>query len=86
MRSARVRVAAIVAALTLVAVVPATTLGTSNSGGSQAVAAHSGGLDGRGGHHCWTRCGAYGYYTGQYHCHRSPCNRSDVRRHRRHGH
>ena len=45
-----------------------------------------GGLDSRGGHHCWTSCAKYGKYTGQYHCHRSPCSRRTVRRHRRHGH
>jgi hypothetical protein len=45
-----------------------------------------GGLDSRGGHHCWTNCSKYGAYRGKYHCHRSPCNRSDVLRHRRHGH
>ena len=39
-----------------------------------------------GGHHCWTRCSRYGMYTGQYHCHRSPCSRADIRRHRAHGH
>jgi micrococcal nuclease len=48
--------------------------------------ASPGGLDRRGGHHCWTKCASRGYYAGQYHCHRSPCNRSDVRQHRRHGH
>jgi hypothetical protein len=47
---------------------------------------HSGGLDARGGHHCWTSCGARGMYRGQYHCHRAPCGRSDIRRHRNHGH
>jgi hypothetical protein len=46
----------------------------------------SGGLDRRGGHHCWTRCASQGLYRGQYHCHRSPCNRVDIRTHRRHGH
>ena len=45
-----------------------------------------GGLDSRGGHHCWTNCSRYGLYTGQYHCHRAPCGSSDVQRHRRHGH
>ncbi|MEX0673335.1 MAG: hypothetical protein WD067_01095 [Gaiellaceae bacterium] len=45
-----------------------------------------GGLDRRGGHHCWTNCARYGLYTGQYHCHRAPCSRADVRSHRRHGH
>ena len=48
--------------------------------------ATSGGLDRRGGHHCWTRCRAQGYYEGQYHCHRSPCGQSDIRMHRQHGH
>lgn len=48
--------------------------------------ATSGGLDGRGGHHCWTNCAKYGKYKGQYHCHRSPCGGKDVRRHRAHGH
>jgi hypothetical protein len=74
MRSARIRVAAVIAAFSVAAVVPAATLG------------HSGGTDRRGGHHCWTRCASKGYYYGQYHCHHSPCNRSDIRRHRRHGH
>jgi hypothetical protein len=46
----------------------------------------SGGLDSRGGHHCWTRCASQGKYTGQYHCHRSPCNKRTVRAHRRHDH
>lgn len=46
----------------------------------------SGGLDGRGGHHCRTRCKPQGLYTNQYHCHRSPCGRSDIRSHRAHGH
>lgn len=45
-----------------------------------------GGLDRRGGHHCWTKCARYGLYTGQYHCHRAPCSRADVQRHRKHGH
>jgi hypothetical protein len=45
-----------------------------------------GGLDSRGGHHCWTNCARYGMYRGQYHCHRAPCSRRDIRRHRRHGH
>lgn len=46
-----------------------------------------GGLDGYGGHHCWTNCQSYGKYTGQYHCHRSTarCRRS-LRAHRGHGH
>ena len=47
---------------------------------------HSGGLDARGGHHCWTRCASHGLRNGQYHCHRSPCGRADIRRHRAHGH
>lgn len=46
----------------------------------------SGGLDRRGGHHCWTRCTSQGLYRGQYHCHRAPCNRVDIRLHRAHGH
>lgn len=45
-----------------------------------------GGLDKRGGHHCWTKCAKYGKYTGQYHCHRKPCKKRDIRKHRRHGH
>lgn len=45
-----------------------------------------GGLDRRGGHHCWTRCSSYGHYKGQYHCHRAPCSRADIRLHRSHGH
>jgi hypothetical protein len=54
--------------------------------GPSVAASSPGGLDSRGGHHCWTNCSARGYYTGQYHCHRSPCGKADVRRHRRHGH
>ena len=46
----------------------------------------SGGLDSRGGHHCWTRCASQGLYTGKYHCHRSPCKKSDIKKHRNHGH
>lgn len=65
---------AIVIVLAAGFVIPAATFGS------------SGGLDGRGGHHCWTKCASKGYYTGQYHCHRSPCSRRDVRRHRLHGH
>jgi len=45
-----------------------------------------GGLDARGGHHCWTKCSRYGLRTGQFHCHRKPCNSRDIRKHRRHGH
>ena len=45
-----------------------------------------GGLDSRGGHHCWTNCARYGLKTGQYHCHRAPCSQADVLHHRRHGH
>jgi hypothetical protein len=86
MRSARIRAAAVVAALSVIALVPAVTIGSSDPGHTHAFAASPGGLDSRGGHHCWTRCGRYGLYTGQYHCHRSPCNRRDIRRHRRHGH
>jgi len=67
----RILLAAIVAACL---VLPAVTSGS------------SGGLDRRGGHHCWTKCASKGYYTGQYHCHQSPCKRKDVRKHRRHGH
>jgi hypothetical protein len=48
--------------------------------------ASPGGLDRRGGHHCWTKCTRYGLYTGQYHCHRAPCSRADIRKHRAHGH
>ena len=68
------RLALVVFAVAASLVVPTTTLGS------------SGGLDGRGGHHCRTSCAGKGYYTNQYHCHRSPCNGGDVRRHRRHGH
>jgi len=50
------------------------------------LAASPGGLDSRGGHHCWTNCARYGLYTGQYHCHRAPCDTSDVAYHRAHGH
>ncbi len=52
----------------------------------QQASSSPGGLDARGGHHCWTSCPSRGLYRGQYHCHRSPCNRTDVLRHRRHGH
>ena len=45
-----------------------------------------GGLDSRGGHHCWTKCSSYGKYRGQYHCHRAPCSQRDIARHRAHGH
>lgn len=79
----RTRIAVLIGALALL-IIPATTIG--NSTGGHAHSATPGGLDSRGGHHCWTRCGRYGMYTGQYHCHRSPCNRRDIRRHRRHGH
>lgn len=48
--------------------------------------ASPGGLDSRGGHHCWTNCARYGLYTGQYHCHRAPCGAEDVAYHRAHGH
>ncbi len=51
-----------------------------------AATASSGGLDRRGGHHCWTSCAKSGLYTGQYHCHRSPCSSRDVSQHRAHGH
>jgi hypothetical protein len=65
---------AMAAVVALLLAVPAVTSGS------------SGGLDSRGGHHCWTKCVSKGYYTGQYHCHRGPCSRKDVRRHRAHGH
>jgi hypothetical protein len=60
-------------------------------GGATAVttgvaSASPGGLDGSGGHHCWTRCYRWGRYRGEYHCHRSPCNRRTIARHRAHGH
>jgi len=48
--------------------------------------ASPGGLDSRGGHHCWTNCAYYGLYYGQYHCHRAPCDESDIAYHRAHGH
>ena len=78
----------LIAVIAVVAIVPATTIGNSagGDGGARSAMLHPGGLDSRGGHHCWTRCGRYGMYRGQYHCHRSPCSRRDVRRHRRHGH
>ena len=65
--------------------------GTLGGGGGTALttgtaSASPGGLDSSGGHHCWTRCSRWGRYTGQYHCHRSPCNRRTILRHRRHGH
>lgn len=50
------------------------------------VMASPGGLDYRGGHHCWTNCSAYSLYYGQYHCHRAPCNWDDIQEHRAHGH
>ncbi len=50
------------------------------------ISASPGGLDSRGGHHCWTNCAAYGLYYGQYHCHRYPCDSSDIAYHRAHGH
>lgn len=50
------------------------------------LSASPGGLDARGGHHCWTNCTRYGLYTGQYHCHRAPCGPSDIDYHRAHGH
>lgn len=33
------------------------------------IAAHSGGTDSNGGHHCWTDCENYGYDYGEYHYH-----------------
>lgn len=53
---------------------------------SPSLSASPGGLDSRGGHHCWTNCGAYGLYYGQYHCHQAPCDYSDIAYHRAHGH
>ncbi len=50
------------------------------------VTASPGGLDARGGHHCWTNCARWGLYYGQYHCHRAPCDASDIAYHRAHGH
>lgn len=50
------------------------------------LAASPGGLDSRGGHHCWTNCYYWGYYYGEYHCHRWPCDSSDIAYHRAHGH
>jgi hypothetical protein len=55
-------------------------------GSSGTVVASPGGLDARGGHHCWTNCQVYGLYYGQYHCHRAPCDFSDIAFHRAHGH
>ncbi len=55
-------------------------------GFSAGLAASPGGLDSRGGHHCWTNCAAWGLYYGQYHCHRAPCGASDIAFHRAHGH
>jgi hypothetical protein len=86
MRSARSRAAAVIAALSVAAIVPAATLGSPTGAGQGRVLMHPGGLDSRGGHHCWTNCRRWGRYYGEYHCHRSPCNRRDIRRHRRHGH
>lgn len=80
----RVYLALLIVGLALLAGSLAAT--ASSSPGGVTGVSHSGGLDYRGGHHCWTRCSRYGMYTGQYHCHRSPCNRSDIRRHRAHGH
>jgi hypothetical protein len=80
----RMHFALVVTGLALLAGSLAVTASSSPTG--VGAAAHSGGLDYRGGHHCWTRCSRYGMYTGQYHCHRYPCNRTDIRRHRRHGH
>lgn len=51
------------------------------------VTATPGGLDSKGGHHCWTDCGKYGKYTGQYHCHKkTKACRKSRRNHRSHGH
>ena len=56
-------------------------------GGSNTAHATPGGLDRYGGHHCWTRCGSYGVYTGKYHCHKktSRC-KANKKVHRAHGH
>lgn len=51
-----------------------------------AAVASSGGFDSRGGHHCRTNCASQGYYTNQYHCHRAPCGKADIRAHKKHGH
>lgn len=53
---------------------------------ASSVAASPGGLDARGGHHCWTNCARYGLYTGQYHCHRAPCGPENIAFHQAHGH
>jgi len=53
---------------------------------SLTVDASPGGLDARGGHHCWTNCYYWGYYYGEYHCHQWPCDWSDIAYHRAHGH
>jgi hypothetical protein len=88
MRLARGRAAAIIAAPSAAAIVPAATVGPVLDRTSTATAS-PGGLDRRGGHHCRKSrayCRRFGLYLNQYHCHRSPCNRRDIRRHRRHGH
>ena len=40
--------------------------------------AHSGGIDSRGGHNCWTNCEAEGYYSGQYHFHPEKMNEKQL--------
>jgi hypothetical protein len=88
MRSARSRFAAVIAALSLAAIVSAASIGPT-PGQSDTATASPGGLDSRGGHHCRKSrryCRRFGLYLNQYHCHRDPCNRRDIRRHRRHGH
>jgi len=41
--------------------------------------AHSGGIDERGGHHCWTNCVEHGYFDGQYHFHPEKMNTNQLR-------
>jgi hypothetical protein len=73
--------------MTLATVAPVNATPIGGTGGTTGRSAYSpGGLDARGGHHCWTSCSKYGKYYGQYHCHRAPCGRRDIRKHRRHGH
>jgi hypothetical protein len=52
MHSTRGAAAAIIAVLSLAAIIPAATLGGSKPGHSHATASSPGGLDSRGGHHC----------------------------------
>ena len=44
-------------------------LGLTIIGSTTSAYASPGGLDGSGGHHCWTNCGKYGLETGEYHFH-----------------